>query len=209
MQKIKDYIYYNRKEIIICLISILLFMSYIFITKNEQEIYIEKGNEILKEKEEEINEENNEKIIVDIKGEVKNPGTYELEKDSRVIDAINKSGGLTDNAYTNDINLSEKVYDEMIIIISSKEEEKEITKNEDTKIITNKQNNKKDTDGKISINNATVEELMQIKGIGETKAKKIVEYRNNNGKFKTLEELTNVSGIGKKTFEKIKDFIKL
>jgi len=61
----------------------------------------------------------------------------------------------------------------------------------------------------ISINNATLEELMTLSGIGKTKAESIIKYRNENGGFKTLEELKNVKGIGDSTFEKIKANITL
>lgn len=61
--------------------------------------------------------------------------------------------------------------------------------------------------GKININTATVQRLSDLNGIGETLAKRIVEYRVRKGNFRTIEELRNVSGIGDKKYEKIKDFI--
>jgi comEA protein len=60
---------------------------------------------------------------------------------------------------------------------------------------------------KININKATAEQLMEIKGIGASYAKKIVEYREKNGPFKKIEDITLVSGIGDKKFEAIKDLI--
>lgn len=65
----------------------------------------------------------------------------------------------------------------------------------------------KSSNSLISINNATKEELMQIPNIGESKAQKILEYREENGLFKSLEDIKNVSGIGEALFEKIKDYI--
>ena len=62
---------------------------------------------------------------------------------------------------------------------------------------------------KISINTARLSELMNIKGIGEIKAKSIIEYREKNGLFKSIEDITKVKGIGSSTFEKIKDYIKV
>ncbi len=202
MQKIKDFIYYNRKDIILYFIIIFLIIYNIFLTLSNNDFSNEEivnNDELLIEKDDEII---NSKMIVDIKGEIKNPNTYEALDGERIIDVINKAGGLTDKADVSNINLSEKVYDEMIIIIPSKESNKEIiTKNEKDSVVK--------SDSKISINNASIEELMTLDGIGKTKAKNIVDFRNKNGKFKSIEEIKNVSGIGDALFEKIKNSIKV
>lgn len=120
-----------------------------------------------------------------------------------MIDVINESGGLTLKADTSSINLSEKITDEMLIVIPSIDDEK-------SEIVNNKIPSKKEpNDGKISINTGSIDELKRIKGIGEVKAKSIIEYRNQNGKFKSIEEIKNVNGIGNSTFEKIKNYIKV
>lgn len=200
MQKIKDFIYYNRKEIITIGIITLLFALYpIFIDKkgeNEQ-IVLEEKQTIEQTKEESKN-------VIDIKGEVINPGTYEAKDNERVIDIIKKAGGLTDKADLSNINLSEKIYDEMVIRIYSIDDQN----NNKTEEKENIQNGRLE-DNKISINSATESELMQINGIGKTKAENIIKYRNKYGKFKKIEDLKNVSGIGDSTFEKIKDSIKI
>ena len=200
MQKIKDFIYYNRKEIIISLLFILFFISYIFITNNEVDTYQDSVEIVKEELKEEVKTSN--EIVVDIKGEVNKPGTYRLDDDKRLVDLITLAGGLTSRANTNEINLSEKLTDEMLIIIPSL--------NSDTKeeVIT-KPVIKETKDNKVSINNGTLDQLMTIKGIGESKAKRIIEYREKNGRFGSIEDITKVSGIGLSTFEKIKDFIKV
>lgn len=83
-----------------------------------------------------------------------------------------------------------------------------------TAVVTAQENNTSGTTvtesrntGKININTASVDELMSLNGIGEVKAKAIVDYRNENGSFSSIEEITLVSGIGEKSFEKIKDSI--
>jgi competence protein ComEA len=167
--------------------------------------------------------------FVDIKGSINNPGVYEVECNKRVIDVINMAGGLTENADTTILNLSKKVKDEMYIIVYSNSEiqeykqkllpSKEIIKQVEEKIIcpdnsndacekTNNTTKKEETkvEGKININNASKEELMTLTGIGESKADKIIEYRNSN-KFNSIEDIKNVSGIGESVFNKIKDNI--
>ena len=201
MQKIKDFIYYNRKEIITVFICISAFISFSLFSSKSDVITI--SNDI--EKDEEI-EEKKETIMVDIKGEIQNPGTYELEIGNRIIDVINKSGGLTDDADVRSINLSEKLEDEMLIIIPSKEES---VNNQPVINSKNNTNVNQAQDSKISINTANVSTLMTLKGIGQKKAESIVEYREKNGLFKKIEDITNVSGIGNSIFDKIKDYIKV
>ena len=201
MQKIKDFVYYNRKEIITVIICIVSFFSFNIFNSNDEVIT---KNIIEKENIEEKKEFDNSLIVIDIKGEVLNPGTYEFELGKRIIDAIEKSGGLTEKANVNSINLSEKLEDEMVIIVPSFEEE---INNENNQIISNKKEEIKES--KISINTANKSLLMTLKGIGEKKAEAIIDYREKNGPFKTIEEITNVTGIGNSIFDKIKDFIKV
>lgn len=167
--------------------------------------------------------------IVDIKGAVVNPGVYKLNENSIVNDAINIAGGLNKNADTKCINLSKKIHDEMVIYVYTKSEtwqilnkEKE-TKKENNVICEEIKNDahieEKNTEVKkeekveettntlININSDGIDKLTTLPGIGESKAKTIIEYRETNGNFKTIEELKNVSGIGDSTFEKIKDLI--
>ncbi len=161
---------------------------------------------------------------VDIKGEILNPGIYSIAPSSRVIDVIEKAGGLTENANTTVINLSKKVTDEMVIIIYSNDQVKDFAKTKELE--QQVQNNclQKDenslvndacittstnTSSKVSINTATLEELQTLPGIGESKAKDIISYRETNGAFTSIEDLLKVSGIGEAVLAKIKDYITL
>ena len=130
---------------------------------------------------------------------------------------------MTNEADTSIINLAKKITDEMVIIVYTKEEvkksnivdtvikvvEKECIcpniendgclNNEITDNITNKEES-----SLVNINTASIEELQTLSGIGESKAKKIVEYREKNGNFKNIEDIKNVEGIGESLYETIK-----
>lgn len=158
-----------------------------------------------------------DRIIIDIKGEIVYPGVYEIYNNTRIIDAINMAGGLTLDADTSGINLSSKIRDEDVIIIYSNNKDSEYYK--DKKIDNkkdnfsveddgNNKNNDKDEIVLIDINTATSEELCSLPGIGEVKAKKIIEYRKKS-RFNTIEDIMNVSSIGEKLFESIKAYIKV
>ena len=212
MNKIKniiDEIYYERKRIIIYIIvGLLLISCFIFYNHKEyeEEEEIVPSLKTIDKEEEKIEEP--KKIYVDIKGEVKNPGCYEVQDGLRVKDVIDLAGGVLDSASTDNINLSTKVYDEMVLVISKKEEVTTI-QNKDAIIVQDKKeyvnsNTIQSANGKVSINNAGVEELCTLNGIKEARAKKIIEYRNANGPFKSIDEIKNVSGIGESIFEKIK-----
>lgn len=166
--------------------------------------------------EEEINhtqqrEEKEKKIIVHVAGEVNNPGVYELPGEARVFDAIKAAGGETVLADLDSLNLAAFIYDGERVYIPSRDEtfpgsEKDIQggfgEGSGRVSFSN-------SSGKININQATAEELQKISGIGPSKAKSIIDYRNKIGRFTDLEQLLEVSGIGEKTLEKIKDEITL
>lgn len=234
MEKIKEFID-EKKFIIIGGLFIVLFIMIGFVFCY---FYFEGDDDVLlneplvkEEEKEEIKEE--ESIInyfyVDVKGEVKKPGTYKIEEGKRVIDVITLAGGLTKSADTSANNLSMKVKDEMVIIIYSDSEIKdfETVKEKETLVISNcnKENNnivndscisdnltsedssKSNNSSLVSINTASKEELMTISGIGESKAIAIIEYREKNGLFNDISDIKNVSGIGDSLYEKIKDYI--
>lgn len=152
---------------------------------------------------------------VDIKGAVINPGVYEVSDGDRVSDVIEKAGGLAKGANTTFINLGKRVFDEMIIWIYTDKEIDElklslvqyIEKECNCPSVKNSAClNNGEMDDKVNINTANLDQLMTLPGIGEVKAKAIIEYREKNI-FKTIEDIKNVSGIGDSAYEKIKDYI--
>lgn len=219
--------YRYRKQIVIGIFILFLLVGGTILTifmfqsdkKDKSDLVVSTATNSLKKK---SKKENIENYKVDIKGEILTPGIYTLKSNSRVIDVIEMSGGLTENADTSVINLSKKITDEMVIIIYSKSEVKDFKKTKETEKIVQEKCIKKDenalkndaciTDsvkisGKVSINSATKEELMTLTGIGDSKAEDIIKYREENGPFKTIEDIKNVSGIGDSLFAKIKENI--
>lgn len=138
-------------------------------------------------------EEVPETITVDVDGQVNMPGVYELEQGSRVNDAIQAAGGLSEGADTRHVNKAKVLSDGEKIYIGAEGEEV-IAKSDAT------------SNSMININTATKESLMTLDGIGEVYSQRIIDYRQQK-KFKSIEEIKNVKGIGDKTFEKIKDSI--
>lgn len=156
----------------------------------------------------EVTPTKNEEIVVDIKGAVANPGVYHVTEGQIVNDVINLAGGLQAEADTSNLNLSKKVTDEMVITVYTKEEVKDQEK-QDAIVESDKQEEEKtdETSGLVNLNTATLEELETLPGIGESKAKSIIEYRKNCGKFTKKEDLLNIKGIGDSVFAKLKDYI--
>ena len=140
-------------------------------------------------------------ITVDVKGAVKSPGIYDLPVGSRVHDAVQKAGGLTDEADSKSLNLAQKISDEALVYVPTKGEE---VASQQTGSGTTASTSK---DKKVNLNKASLEELKQVKGLGGKRAQDIIDHREANGKFKSVDELKKVSGIGAKTIEKLKDYV--
>ena len=153
------------------------------------------------EKEEKAESVEQDLITVDVKGAVKSPGIYDLPVGSRVNDAVQKAGGLTEQADSKSLNLAQKVSDEALVYVPTKGEEAASQQaGSGAPSSTSK-------DKKVNLNKASLEELKQVKGLGGKRAQDIIDHRETNGKFKSVDELKKVSGIGAKTIEKLKDYV--
>lgn len=209
----------NKKiiSIIIAIIILIVIGIYFIINnfeKNENEFEIS-NIEFEENKIENINAEIEEKsqIIVHIAGEILNPGVISLDEGARIIDAINKAGGITNEADLSKVNLAYILEDAQKIYIPNVNE-KEIIENMSSEIVKSGSTQENSNTGeklkngeKININIATQKELQKLTGIGESIALRIINYRKENGKFNTIEDIKNVSGIGKSKFNKIKNDI--
>ncbi|MFQ9979837.1 MAG: helix-hairpin-helix domain-containing protein [Finegoldia magna] len=150
------------------------------------------------------NEDNSLKMC-QIDGCVNRPGVYSFKKDDRIKDIVDLAGGFTKEADTKSVNLAMKLKDEMKIFVPSKNETSKLQNHntENSQIVTLKDNNSTNL---VNINTADRNKLQTLPGIGPSKAKKIIEFREKN-QFKKIEELKNVDGIGEKTFESLKSLI--
>lgn len=170
---------------------------------------IEESKNDIEEKEIKENKEETKEmgtgIFVHIDGWIQNPGVYEIKENDRVNTIIEKAGGLKEGASIKSINLAARLSDGDKIYIPNREEEKQI---EITEVKGNNTGTVKITkNSKININKASISELKQITGIGESTANKIIDYRDNVGKFKKIEDIKEVKGIGDSKYESIKDKI--
>lgn len=224
MEKIS---YYKKYLILVFCLLLLAASTIAFFKLNNEKTEVKDNfianNEIITKEVSEVAKQEEVKLYFDIKGSVKKPGVYEFTQGDRIIDAINKAGGLTKNATTNNLNLSKKLTNEMVIYVFNKNEltttkafeqvnnvaeckcETIEVNNCVDKNTTNESTNNETT--KININTDSKEKLMTISGIGSSKADAIIEYRTKNGNFKTTEDIINVSGISKTIYDKIKDTI--
>ena len=216
----------KQKIVVIAILVIIAGAILYYVYGNDEEQY---KNEILPYEEniientiektktsEMLEAEKEEEIIIYIAGEVNKEGVYNLPEGSRIADAIEQAEGLTEDAYTEDINLAYKLEDGMKIKIPNKSEtqkqlEEQNANIEDSYITTESGASIKETQTKtiqkVNINTASQQELETLTGVGPSIASKIVEYRKQNGLFKTIDDIKNVSGIGDNKFESFKDEI--
>ncbi|NQN53811.1 ComEA family DNA-binding protein [Streptococcus suis] len=142
-------------------------------------------------------------LVVDVKGAVAKPGLYTLEEGSRVNDAVDAAGGLTSQADPKSINLAQKLSDEAVVYVASKDENVSVVSNTTASSAMSQEGN----ESKVNLNTATEADLQTISGIGAKRATDIIAYREANGGFKSVDDLNNVSGIGDKTMESIRPYV--
>ncbi|HEM3611016.1 TPA: helix-hairpin-helix domain-containing protein [Streptococcus suis] len=163
-------------------------------TSNSSELVEETSTEVSKEP---------SQLVVDVKGAVAKPGLYTLEADARVNDAVDAAGGLTSQADPKSINLAQKLSDEAVVYVASKDENISLVASTTASSAMSQEGN----ESKINLNTATEADLQTISGIGAKRATDIIAYREANGGFKSVDDLNNVSGIGDKTMESIRPYV--
>lgn len=192
----------DKKKIIGSIVIFIIFSSFLvvgyFISKPSKEL---DSKEVFNETVSIESKESSE-ITVYINGEVNNPGVYKLKNDSRIEDLVKIAGGFTTESDKDTLNLAKKLRDEDYVYVDKKSEVKGTQAASQSTI-----NNGIGKDNKVNINTATKEELKTIPGVGDVTAQKILDYREQNGRFSSIEDLKNIDRIGDKTLEKMKDKI--
>lgn len=199
--------------VILIIISLLIVIYYIY--SNNYDIDIDKSIDITEENKKEKEDKEESKIekveenliTIHIAGCVVNQGIIKILEGSRIADAIEIAGGLTDEADISTINLATILEDGVKIYIPKQNEIQENVEKNVENSITYSNDNKKSE--KININSASQGELETLPGIGTSTANNIIKYRKENGKFKDIEDLKNVKGIGNNKFEKIKELVSI
>lgn len=158
----------------------------------------DKGNSVSDESEGQKKTEEN--IYVYICGQVNAPGVYELSADSRLYEALEAAGGMTETAADTYLNQAQKLEDGQQIYVPSREETKGQASTDTPSL---------PEDDRVNLNTASKEELMTLSGIGEAKADAIIRYREDKGNFQSTEELKNVEGIKDGVYNKVKEKIKI
>lgn len=160
-------------------------------------------------------------LVVHICGAVSAPGVYELPAGSRIIDAVEAGGGFLPEAEEACCNLAEEIVDGCQIYIMTKSEscadgqtEKKagIQTSPDSDMQTTDRNVRSNSapaleNGLVNLNTADIAALMTLPGIGESRAKAIISYREQHGAFAQIEDIMKISGIKQAAFSKIKDKI--
>lgn len=193
----------KREKMIVALIMLIVLVFFISKKKSKENINLSDSNninQVINIENNEIleveNDNSNEEIYVHICGRVKNPGLIKLSSNSRVIDAVEASGGVFEDADLDKINLAKKLKDEERIYIPKIEDKTNLVNIDDENL----------EGGQININTAEKSELETLPGIGPKMAEKIIEYRQKED-FSSIDDIKGVSGIGDKKFEEIKKLI--
>lgn len=197
----------HNKLVWICVVIVGFIVVNFYQTEHKNEVVLakqsldEKVEKKTDDQKKEVSMPVNSKVfMVDVKGAIQKPGVIQCKEGERVFDVIRLAGGFKEKADVNQVNLAEKITDEMVIYVPFIGEETDQT------IVINEGNQTKQNET-IDINHASQSELEKIPGVGPAKAKNILDYIDVNGPFTSVEQLESVNGIGKKSLEKMTPFI--
>lgn len=197
---------YNRKRVertlaLSLVLIVVMALGQLYVKKQRYEIPVPSTQPSTSEIPYAREGQKNAIIFVHITGEVMNPSVIEIEKGSRLFEAVEKAGGFTQDADRERINLAQELVDGSQYIIPRQGEDLVIIKNDGSRA----QGVVSENDGKVNINRASKEELKTLNGIGEVLAERIIATRERLGGFSNVSQLLEVEGIGESKFNSIKD----
>lgn len=209
--RLKEWLITHYQLVLIAVIALFVIFKFLFIGADSEQSNIEEDTrkEITQEasQDKDVKSEMtkstqdiniNKSVTVDVKGAVNFPNTYNMKSSDRVNDVLKKAQ-TKDDADLSQINLSEKLKDQMYIYVPVKGE----------KVLKHSTNQSSDNKVEVNINTGDKAEIEKLPGIGPSKAEAILQYRETKGEFKKIEDLKNVKGFGEKTIESLRDYIVL
>lgn len=140
-------------------------------------------------------------VTIHIVGEVVYPGLYEVPNGSRMIEAINASGGFTEEADVDQLNLAEPIIDGSQIWVPK------VGDNFAGPLVKSPDVNVSAAESKVNLNRSSANDLERLPGVGPSTAQAIVDYREKNGSFVSIEQLVEVKGIGESKLESIREYV--
>lgn len=188
-----------KKSLLVLLVIALFSAGITYYRLNNQDI------DIIDNEEELTDNTPNSMITVYVSGEVNKPGLIQIDSNARVSDAITACGNFTPLADKNAINLAQKLSDGTHIQVPTIKNSANTTSS--TNNSSNSPNDK--SNDLVNINTATKEELDTLPGVGPATAEKILNYRQEHGNFQSIEDLKNVKGIGEAKFNKLQNKISI
>lgn len=201
----------QKKMIIIAGVFVVLIFIYYLSTINREYEYADINETIIEGEENFVNKEvleDKKEIIIHITGAVESEGIVKIKEGDRIKDAIEAAGGLAIDANLKEVNLAYKLKDgQKVYIPRTTDTEEEITINNENGETVIVDQGIQETTTMVNINTATEEQLRTLPGVGEETARKIIEYRQLNGRFIAIQDIKNVTGIGEAKFENIKNYI--
>lgn len=144
-------------------------------------------------------------VVVDLRGEIVNPGVYELQAGSRLDDAVVAAGGLTDDADLTQLNLAARLQDGSIVTVPSVAKLTEVGSGND--VDSGGTTSGSQSSSLVNLNTANEQELESLPGVGEVTAGRIIEYREANGPFHSVDDLVHIQGISMKTINGLRDLV--
>jgi competence protein ComEA len=148
-----------------------------------------------------------EDIVVQVEGAVMSPGLVSVPEGAKVLDAIQQAGGFREDAYREAIDLSRIVTDRERIVVLSVNDQRSPGWDENNNVIRRMDINDGVADDRVNINTAGIDELVKLPGIGETIAQRIIDHRDIIGMYRSIEQLMEVQGIGEAKFNDIRELV--